>query len=118
MQASKDTAQPAYCFPCIIIFKLRSGISSQLCLGPLCQPLAPSIPPPHPPPSPITHNSLRPTCRNKNFHHLMAWWTGKQVRCVQAALVRKDEEMDQELSSLRQQHQRLKLQFQTRKPLQ
>ena len=40
------------------------------------------------------------------------------VRCVQAALVRKDEEMDQELSSLRQQHQRLKLQFQARKPLQ
>lgn len=37
---------------------------------------------------------------------------------LQAALVRKDEEMEQELSSLRQQHDRLKLQFQARKPLQ
>ena len=37
---------------------------------------------------------------------------------VQAALVRKDEEMEQELSSLRQQHERLKLQFQSRKPQQ
>ncbi len=38
--------------------------------------------------------------------------------CLQAALVRKDEEMEQELCSLRQQHERLKLQFQARKPLQ
>ena len=36
----------------------------------------------------------------------------------QAALVRKDEEMEVELSSLRQQHERLKLQFQACNPLQ
>ena len=41
-------------------------------------------------------------------------WCG----CLQAALVRKDEEMEQELCSLRQQHEHLELQFQARKPLQ
>ena len=38
--------------------------------------------------------------------------------CLQAALLRKDEEMEQELCCLRQQHDRLKLHFQARKPLQ
>lgn len=37
---------------------------------------------------------------------------------LQAALVRKDEEMDQELRSLRQQHEQLTMQFKARKPLQ
>ncbi|KAL0032283.1 hypothetical protein WJX79_002357 [Trebouxia sp. C0005] len=41
-----------------------------------------------------------------------------KLKLLQAALVRKDEEMEQELCSLRQQHERLKLQFQARKPLQ
>lgn len=37
---------------------------------------------------------------------------------LQAALVRKDEEMDKELRSLRQQHEQLKHRFQAHKPLQ
>lgn len=37
---------------------------------------------------------------------------------LQAALVRKDEEMDQELRSLRQQHDQLTMQFKARRPLQ
>ncbi|DBA96689.1 TPA: hypothetical protein ACH3X1_015539 [Trebouxia sp. C0004] len=41
-----------------------------------------------------------------------------KLKSLQAALVRKDEEMEQELCSLRQQHERLKLQFQAHKPLQ
>ncbi|KAL0049666.1 hypothetical protein WJX82_007177 [Trebouxia sp. C0006] len=41
-----------------------------------------------------------------------------KLKSLQAALVRKDEEMEQELCSLRQQHERLELQFQARKPLQ
>lgn len=44
--------------------------------------------------------------------------TSSDVSAVsQAALVRKDDEMDRELRSLRQQHEQLTAQFRARKPL-